>query len=519
MIGYRGRSGQWGKSALSGLLPAPAFQVVLAALVMLAPALVNGFPFWFFDTANYLNVGHSIVSNIEKLFHLSGATHPVPNIPGSAPTMNGVNPWLYQIGTRSPLYSAMLYIAATASSYWVIAIAQALCGAWLISACARALGLTGPRPLLTIVASLTLMSTLPYFAGELMPDVFAGYAFIALLLPGVSADRLSALERSAIALLASASITIHNTIVVLAFLLALVVAGMAWIARIRGRELRRLIAWVSAPLALALCFNLAYGNVVALTRGAAPTNPPYLMARVLADGPGQSYLREACAAQVHYELCKFADRPLGDVNQFLWSTNPNVGVFMLASADSKLRLINEERAFVAQTILHYPIAEIGAMAANAAQLLPRNDVGGELSLSRHSWEQMRLGELAPRENAAARASLAFRGAYPFLFVDIVNAAALALAAGFISWRLTRADALSALRPASTEAIEFRILVATAVALLLWILSNAALCGAISGVFARYQARVLWLVPLFALLVFLRFGSAAKHTPGPPTRTE
>src|SRR5262249_24366253 len=145
---------------------------------------------------------------------------------------------------RSPLYSAALYVLATASSYWVIAIAQALCGAWLLSACLRALGLEGLRPLFMIVAPLTLMSALPYFAGELMPDVFAGYAFIALLLPGLSAGRIGLVERGAIACLAAASITMHNTIVVLAVVLALLVAGMAWIARLRPRELRNLVAWV-----------------------------------------------------------------------------------------------------------------------------------------------------------------------------------------------------------------------------------------------------------------------------------
>ena len=33
-----------------------------------------------------------------------------------------------------------------------------------------------------------------------------------------------------------------------------------------------------------------------------------------------------------------------------------------------------------------------------------------------------------------------------------------------------------------------------------LVGNAALCGALSGVYDRYQARLVWLVPLFALLV-------------------
>ena len=338
-----------------------------------------------------------------------------------------------------------------------------------------------------------------------MPDVFAGYAFIALLLPGASAGRLSLLERYGISLLAFLSIEMHNTILALAIILMLSVATLAWLGRFWRRQFRNLLIWISAPLALALCFNLAYATAVAFARGAAPSNPPYLMARVLADGPGRLYLRDACAHQVRYELCNYADRPLDDVNQIRWDTGPNTGVFMLATADSKLHLIQEERRFVVQTILHYPVAELSTMAVHAVQLLPRNDIAGELSLSPTSWQQMQLGELAPRADGPARASLAFRRAYPFGFVDAVNGIALFFALGFVFWRFTRVDALLALRSEKTEAIEIRVFGVTALALLLWVVCNALLSGAISGVFARYQARILWLIPMFALLVFLRFG--------------
>jgi hypothetical protein len=494
---------------MSMFVRAPALHVCVGALVMLAPVLLNGFPFWFFDTANYQNVGHSIFSNIEGLFHHAARAPPPVSVQESAPATNGVNPWLYQIGTRSPLYSSMLYFASTMASYWVVAIIQGLCGAWLISACLRAFGLGGLRSLLAAIVPLTLASTLPYFSGELMPDVFAGYAFIALLLPGASAGRLSLLERYGISLLAFLSVEMHNTILALAIILMLSIAALAWLGRDWRRRFRNLLIWIVAPLALALCFNFVYSTAVAFARGAAPSNPPYLVARVLADGPGRLYLRDACAHQVRYELCKYADRPLDDVNQILWDTGPNTGVFMLATADSKLHLIHEERRFVVQTILHYPVAELGTMAVHAIQLLPRNDIAGELSLSPISWQQMQLGELAPRADGPARASLAFRRTYPFGFVDGVNGIALFCAIGFLFWRFTRVDVLLALRSEKIEAIEIRVFAATGLALLLWVVCNALLCGTFSGVYARYQARILWLIPMFALLAFFRLGHSAN----------
>jgi hypothetical protein len=38
-----------------------------------------------------------------------------------------------------------------------------------------------------------------------------------------------------------------------------------------------------------------------------------------------------------------------------------------------------------------------------------------------------------------------------------------------------------------------------------VIVNAAVCGAISGPFARYQARVAWLLPALVIVAEMRFG--------------
>jgi len=46
------------------------------------------------------------------------------------------------------------------------------------------------------------------------------------------------------------------------------------------------------------------------------------------------------------------------------------------------------------------------------------------------------------------------------------------------------------------------------ALLLFLLLNAAVCGILSSPVDRYQARVIWLVPLLALVIgFIRLGES------------
>ena len=83
-----------------------------------------------------------------------------------------------------------------------------------------------------------------------------------------------------------------------------------------------------------------------------------------------------------------------------------------------------------------------------------------------------------------------------------------LALGFMGWRLTRRDGVSSLgeRPALLDTDLGRLCLAL-VLVVAGLLINAAVCGALSGVFPRYQARVIWLAPFMACLAALALGPA------------
>src|SRR5262249_22551579 len=53
--------------------------------------------------------------------------------------------------------------------------------------------------------------------------------------------------------------------------------------------------------------------------------------------------------------------------------------------------------------------------------------------------------------------------------------------------------------------ERRLFMAFGAVLVFGVLVNAAICGAISGAFARYQARVAWLLPTLVIVAEMRFG--------------
>ncbi|HEY0302576.1 MAG TPA: hypothetical protein VGC36_14620, partial [Rhizomicrobium sp.] len=143
--------------------------------VLLAPAVWNGFPIIFPDTGGYLTVA------------ITGA--PLPG--------------------RSALYGLFLR-AGIPLAFWPCIILQCALMAWLLTVTLRVNGLGG-RPWLTlcIVAALTVTTSLPWLAGQLMPDILFAASVLALYLLGFAHERLARWERYALAAVIALSIPTH----------------------------------------------------------------------------------------------------------------------------------------------------------------------------------------------------------------------------------------------------------------------------------------------------------------------
>ena len=144
-------------------------------LVLLTPAIWNGFPIIFPDTGGYL-------------------TAAIVGIP-----MHG----------RSALYGLFL-AAGILLIFWPCVILQSALMAWLFSVTLRVNGL-GERPWLAlgIVVVLTVTTSLPWFAGQLMPDILFPAATLALYLLTYTHAQLARGERFALAATIALSIPSH----------------------------------------------------------------------------------------------------------------------------------------------------------------------------------------------------------------------------------------------------------------------------------------------------------------------
>src|SRR5262245_28122995 len=153
----------------------------VAVLLLLAPALWNGFPLLQYDTGGYLARWYE--GHLEE--------------------------------SRSTVYG--LYLVATARpAFWPAVTIQALLTVWVLWLTLRAQALATPLILIVTTAVLAIATGLGFLASTLLTDIFAGLSVLALYLVVLRPETLARWERWAlIALLAFSAATHTATLAVL----------------------------------------------------------------------------------------------------------------------------------------------------------------------------------------------------------------------------------------------------------------------------------------------------------------
>src|ERR1700690_796298 len=137
-----------------------ALAIVACFLLLIAPALWNGFALLQYDTGGYL-----------------------------APWYDG------RLEMNRPLPYGLLLVAGHWFDFWPVLIVQSALTIWVLALTLRAEGLGGrPELLLGAVAALSIFTTLPWLTAILLTDIFAGLSVLALYLLLLREDTLRSLE-------------------------------------------------------------------------------------------------------------------------------------------------------------------------------------------------------------------------------------------------------------------------------------------------------------------------------------
>jgi hypothetical protein len=422
---------------------------VAVPLLLLAPALWNGYPLLQWDTGGYL-----------------------------ARWYEG-----YLVPSRSTVFGLYLHFGEE-SGFWINLGIQALATLWIAQLTLRVLGMAQPLRLLTMSLALILTTALPFLASMLLTDIFAGLSVLSLFILVLQATKTSTVEKISLFAFTAFAAATHSA--TLAVLLGLCCVG--WVVRpflcerVAVSGLAQGSLTVIAGAAMLLSANFALSGQLAWTPGGYGV----AFGRMLQDGIVAQYLRDHCPQQ-KLKLCPYRDQLPATADQFLWGNS-------MFNTLGRFQGLNDEMGFIVlHSLAEYPAWQSeAALAATARQLaLVATGEGSDVWLG-HTYGI--IERYIPSQAKPMHAARQQQWHFDFTVINRIHVpvalASMALVAMLFAgglWR-RRFDDLTLLAGTITLAL----------------LGNALVCGVISGPHDRYGARLTWVATFVTLIAAIRY---------------
>ncbi len=426
-------------------------------LLLLAPAIWNGFPFIFPDTGGYV-------------------TRPMDGDLGMG---------------RSALYGLFLYLGIP-FAFWPNVVIQAAVTVWLLVLTLRVTGLGGrPWLALGVVTMLTVATGLPWYAGQLMPDILFSSAALALFLLVFGQGRIARLESIGLAAVIALAIPSHMAAAGLCLGVIVALWLISKLPRIDLPKPRLRVAALAvvAGIALSPLTNVAITGTLSFTPGGVS----FLFGRLIEDGIVARYLDERCPDPA-LTLCTVKDEIPDEADAWLWGHD--TAFYKLGGWQG---LGAEQKAIIFDSIQRYPLMHLEtAVTASVGQMLR---FGTELAIHTNGPTIETFRERMPQWMPALMRAEQQRKSFEVAPLNVLHVPVAALA-------IIGLGAVLLMRRRWNISPAIAALCAT---VLLALAVNAVVCGVFSHPVDRYQSRLVWLAP-FALALVM----ASRYWPRPAT---
>ena len=448
-----------------------------AALLTCVAALYNRFPLTYPDSGNYLENAWAIV-------HWRA-------------------PWFFY---RPLAYGAFLTPFGTHQTIWLIPVAQGLIIAFVVDLTLRTAAVPlSTRGFLALFAGLSVFTSLSWFSGQIMPDVFTGVVILLCFVSVWGRALQTPAERWAVGALLTLAIACH--------LSHFPLYGMLVAATLIGRLLvdRASLDWrghlpvvfaAVAPLVAAAGLVIGSNYYFHRTPVLSRSSSLFALAHLTGDGLAQRYLARVCPIR-RYLLCSEPSSLRPDLDWFLWDSDGPWKRHEPEVQRGDSTFLREAPAIVAGTLRQeWPAAVRASLEDMIVQLGTFGIHPGELAFSGSVADAM--GRLGPGTLRAYQASRQVQGSLPIEAVSQVQYAAVGLGVVVLlgCWRGLRGRRLAPLR-------------ALIIVACLGLVLNALVVASLAMVHPRYQSRVVWLVPLSAVVVALHAARARRSAPDSP----
>jgi hypothetical protein len=435
--------------------------VLLGALALAWPAFYNGFPLLYADSMTYLDDGRIVARAL--FLHQFSDYYGMRSFFYSL----GILPWHWNI-TPWPIVALQCFLVA-----YVV---------WLVVRSISPLHTVACY--LVLVLPLSLLTSASWYAAFIMPDILGPVLYLSVYLLVFARETLSRAERLALYIIAFAGVTAHASHFLLAAGLCVLLLLFAAFERRPFPGRFPALGEVASIIALAAAAQMALHGYLYGKPSLNGERPPYLMARVTADGPGRWYLEQHCP-QLHWVVCNHLGALTSDPDDFLWAPD---GVYDSSSSAERVEIDREEMPLVLAAVRTYPREQLMKSAANFRdQFLAFGLYGFDSS----PWILDQFNDVLPRARTSYLESREARDALPLdrlsdiqWWTVVASLGATGVLIPFL-WR-RRSPQLAGLT----------------LVIVSMVVANAFVTGVLSDVEDRYECRVIWLIPLLAGIFLL-----------------
>lgn len=470
--------------------------IAIGTLLFAWPSFVNGGPFFLADTTAYLRSADAVSSTVfgtttqwsDKLDLY--VDHAVADAPVEQMDRDDLI-----VEKRAPLLGRSVYFGLVLFAPTVLLTERSLPILQGLFVSVLLWALLGPMlrqntPLdrcarfAALCAALAFFTPLAFQTSLAMPDYLSGLGAIGLVSLIAFWRRYNKLEILVLSSVVLFSVVSHSSNILLIAIIS--IAGFLLLLLKQGVS-RKAVALGFVMCIFAIISELVFLKVVEQQIGVEPIRPPFLTARLIDDGPGNLLITERCG-EVDFTVCDFADRTPLPSNAFLWHPDESEGVFSAADEEVRRKLSAEDARFALATFVSFPIETIGSSFRAFARQLTLF----RFTLFKRIGHSQNLSPNYPAEVQTRMAgTLNFQGTMPVEFVQLssiigtIISLPVLLGILVLNHRSKRPD---------LRALSYWIFL-----VLIAVLANAAIAGALSIPEARYTLRIIWVIPFAAVV--------------------
>lgn len=453
-------------------------RILVLCLLLLWPLFLVGRPAYISDSASYFKGGKAAVEFVTAKL--------TPHLPMISPQASTQEPGpAAETGTdgfrkapkgvRSVTYSVAAYllrwpgIAMTA-----LALVQIVCAAFICTVAAMALGAQRWGQFLAVGAIVAFGTPLAPLCANVVPDVFSGFVIATVTLMALLLDRMSMGVRFVIAFITVFAVTAHPSNPPLALGLMLLGGGVllarGWLGLPR---VRWAWPWLVLPPLLGFFANIAIGYAAFGEVSVSAKRFPTALTRSVVDGPARWYLEKHCATE-QYAVCEVFGTEIPEtINDFLFYAG---GLNGRATPEQMDRIRAEEAEIVMRAALAYPGYEAYNLSRNVFRQLFRFDLGQSRFKERLALDSDGIPQLVPSGLDVQPV---------MVIVGMLTKIVLLICLAWTIWNFKRLH--------NRARVSVFLVIAGLV-------GNATIVVAFSSLASRYQARVIWVLPLFILSI-------------------